>query len=227
MTNHSHINAKIGYFWRKKKTFGAENTPPRCRLNIKHVILYAGHLYQPFWTIKIRTGWQEGPGKVKIWPGNALKWTDTLFVPGSQQTIFNGDLRQALWGRSCSTSCHVVSTIISSKFPICCCCCCRCHQFCSISKEQHADQQEGHRPPVHFNCQLTKGQKEVQNSHLKNFVNAASQANGLRPYPRRRPVILPIANSNQLQSCRGLGWGRLFRPLSRLRLTFFCKMSFS
>ena len=67
MTNHSHVNAKIGYFWRKKKTFGAENTPPRCRLNIKHVILYAGHLYQPFWTIKIRTGWQEGPGKVKIW----------------------------------------------------------------------------------------------------------------------------------------------------------------
>ena len=72
MTNHSHINAKIGYFWRKKKTFGAENTPPRCRLNIKHVILYAGHLYQPFWTIKFRTGHINGQCNVMYfdlpWP---------------------------------------------------------------------------------------------------------------------------------------------------------------
>ena len=27
---------------------------------MKHVVLYAGHLYQPFWTIKIRPGRQEG-----------------------------------------------------------------------------------------------------------------------------------------------------------------------
>ena len=35
---------------------------------MKHVVLYLGHLYQPFWTIKIQPSRQQGPGKVKIWP---------------------------------------------------------------------------------------------------------------------------------------------------------------
>ena len=34
---------------------------------MKHVVLYVGHLYEPFWTKKIWPGRQEGPGKVKIW----------------------------------------------------------------------------------------------------------------------------------------------------------------
>ena len=34
---------------------------------MKHVVLYVGHLYKPFWTKKIWPGRQEGPGKVKIW----------------------------------------------------------------------------------------------------------------------------------------------------------------
>ena len=38
-----------------------------CEINMKHVILYVGHMYKPFWTKKIWLGRQEGPGKVKIW----------------------------------------------------------------------------------------------------------------------------------------------------------------
>ena len=38
----------------------AHNTPQRCELNIKHVVLYVGHLYKPFWTKKVWPGWQEG-----------------------------------------------------------------------------------------------------------------------------------------------------------------------
>ena len=45
----------------------AENTPQRCEFNMKHVVLYVGHLCKPFWTKNIRPGWQEGLGKVKIW----------------------------------------------------------------------------------------------------------------------------------------------------------------
>ena len=41
-------------------------TPQRCGYNIKHLVLYAGQLYQPFWTIKIRPGRQEGPKTAKI-----------------------------------------------------------------------------------------------------------------------------------------------------------------
>ena len=33
---------------------------------MKHVVLYVGHLYKPFWTKKIWPGWQGGSGKVKI-----------------------------------------------------------------------------------------------------------------------------------------------------------------
>ena len=34
--------------------------------NMKHVVLYVGHLYKPFWTKKIWPGWEGGSGKVKI-----------------------------------------------------------------------------------------------------------------------------------------------------------------
>ena len=33
---------------------------------MKHVVLYVGHLYKPFWTNKNWPGWQGGSGKVKI-----------------------------------------------------------------------------------------------------------------------------------------------------------------
>ena len=32
--------------------------PYRCEFNIKHVLLYVGHLYKLFWTKKIWSGWQ-------------------------------------------------------------------------------------------------------------------------------------------------------------------------
>ena len=33
---------------------------------MKHVVLYVGHMYKPFWTKKNWPGWQGGSGKVKI-----------------------------------------------------------------------------------------------------------------------------------------------------------------
>ena len=36
------------------------NCPQWCELNIKHVVLYVGHLYKPFGTKKVWPGWQEG-----------------------------------------------------------------------------------------------------------------------------------------------------------------------
>ena len=48
---------------------------------MRHVILYAGHLYQPFWTIKIRPGRQEGPGKVKMhWYTCSIKMTQMCHI---------------------------------------------------------------------------------------------------------------------------------------------------
>ena len=38
--------------------------PPEMQVQHKTCSLYAGHLHQPFQTIKIRPGQQEGPGKV-------------------------------------------------------------------------------------------------------------------------------------------------------------------
>ena len=32
------------------------------RVEQKHVVLYVGHLYKPFWTKKCLPGWQGGPG---------------------------------------------------------------------------------------------------------------------------------------------------------------------
>ena len=28
-------------------------TPQRCKFDLKHVVLYVGHMYKPFWTKKI------------------------------------------------------------------------------------------------------------------------------------------------------------------------------
>ena len=50
-----------------KSDFRGQKYPPGCEFNLKHVVLYVGHLYKPFWTKKIWPGRQEGPGKVKIW----------------------------------------------------------------------------------------------------------------------------------------------------------------
>ena len=41
---------------------------------MKHVVLYVGHMYKPFWTKKIWPGWQGGSGKVKIWPRMGLAY---------------------------------------------------------------------------------------------------------------------------------------------------------
>ena len=53
-----------------KTDFWGLKYPLGCVSNMKHVVLYVGHLYQPFWTIKIRPGRQEGPKTAKrryIW----------------------------------------------------------------------------------------------------------------------------------------------------------------
>ena len=44
-----------------------KDTPLRSWLNLKHAVLYAGHMYKPFWITKIWPGWQGVCGKVKIW----------------------------------------------------------------------------------------------------------------------------------------------------------------
>ena len=49
-----------------KSDFGGPKTPQRCEFDMKHVLLYVGHMYKPFWTKKIWLGWQGGSGKVKI-----------------------------------------------------------------------------------------------------------------------------------------------------------------
>ena len=36
---------------------------PQCKLNIKNVILRVGHLYKPFWTIKIWPDWRGTMGE--------------------------------------------------------------------------------------------------------------------------------------------------------------------
>ena len=40
--------------------------PLEVRVQHKTLVLYAGHLFQPFGTKKIRPGWQEGPKTAKI-----------------------------------------------------------------------------------------------------------------------------------------------------------------
>ena len=44
--------------------------PQRCKLNIKHVVLYVGHLYKPFWIKKKLTGLAGGgQGRSRYGPG--------------------------------------------------------------------------------------------------------------------------------------------------------------
>ena len=68
---------------------------------MKHVVLYVGHMYKPFWTKKIWPGRQEGPGKVKIWHiwvismGNVhkciiLTFPDPPCQPGQILLVQNG-----------------------------------------------------------------------------------------------------------------------------------------
>ena len=67
---HYEINHSKGVFWPTiplNLTSEGLKYPPEDEFNIKHVVLYVGHLYKPFWTKKIWLGRQEGPGKVKIW----------------------------------------------------------------------------------------------------------------------------------------------------------------
>ena len=46
----------------------AKNTPQRCEFNSKHVLLYVGHLYKPFWTKKIGRVGRGGQGRSKYCP---------------------------------------------------------------------------------------------------------------------------------------------------------------
>ena len=55
---------KNGYFW--KKWLLGPKIPPRGASLTWNIVLYAGYLYQPFWTIKIQPGWQEGPKTAKM-----------------------------------------------------------------------------------------------------------------------------------------------------------------
>ena len=62
----SQKTAKNAYFW--KSWLLGPKIPPRGASLTWNIVLYAGYLYQPFWTIKIQPSRQQGPGKVKIWP---------------------------------------------------------------------------------------------------------------------------------------------------------------
>ena len=45
--------ARKGYFGPKSDFRGSKIPPQRCEINMKHVVLYVGHMYKPFWTKKI------------------------------------------------------------------------------------------------------------------------------------------------------------------------------
>ena len=65
------INRSKGVFWAKVLlNLASEGLkyPPEVRVEHKHVVLHAGHLYKSFWTKFFWPGWQGGSGKVKIWP---------------------------------------------------------------------------------------------------------------------------------------------------------------
>ena len=74
---------KRGYiclYWPKttkialKLTLKGLKCPNRCELNIENVVLFVGHSYKPFGTMKIWPSWQGGSGKVKICPRMAWIW---------------------------------------------------------------------------------------------------------------------------------------------------------
>ena len=43
----------------------AKNTPKRCEFDMKHVLLYVGHLYKPFWTRNIVQTGRVGHRRLK------------------------------------------------------------------------------------------------------------------------------------------------------------------
>ena len=45
--------ARKGYFGPKSDFKGSKIPPQRCEFDMKHVLLYVGHMYKPFWTKKI------------------------------------------------------------------------------------------------------------------------------------------------------------------------------
>ena len=51
----------------------------RCKLNIKHVVLYVGYLYKPFWTKKIDRVGRGGQGRSKYCP----EWASLLALEPS------------------------------------------------------------------------------------------------------------------------------------------------
>ena len=61
---------------------------------MKHVVLYVGHMYKPFWTKKIWPGWQGGLGKVKImhlctFPIEMTQICHILTFPGEMGVFFS------------------------------------------------------------------------------------------------------------------------------------------
>ena len=73
MTNRSRVNdppilaqkqPKMAIF--EKADYWGLKDPLEVRVQHKTLVLYAGHLFQPFGTKKSRPGWQEGPKTAKI-----------------------------------------------------------------------------------------------------------------------------------------------------------------
>ena len=88
---------------------------------MKHVVLYVGHLYKPFWTKKIWPGWQGGSEKVQILPrmglafgfgGNILTFPDPPCQPGQFFLVQNG-LYRCL---TCSTTCFMLNSYLWGVF---------------------------------------------------------------------------------------------------------------
>ena len=82
---------------------------------MKHVVLYVGNLYKPFWTKKNRPGWQGGSGKVKImhwctWPiemtqmCHILTFPDPPCQPSQIFLVQNGLYRCPIYSTTCFMS---------------------------------------------------------------------------------------------------------------------------
>ena len=90
---------------------------------MKHVVLYVGHLYKPFWTKKIWPGWQGGSGKVKIMHFctfpiemtqmcHILTFPDPPCQPGQIFLVQNGLHRCP----TCSTTCFMLNSYLWGVF---------------------------------------------------------------------------------------------------------------
>ena len=58
--------------------------PQSCEFDIKHVVLYVGHLYKPFWTKKFDRVGRRGQGRSKYGTFGSFQWemcTNALFWP--------------------------------------------------------------------------------------------------------------------------------------------------